>query len=216
MNIIPSIFVSDKKTFQKQIQSLDGIVDTAQIDIADGEFVEAVTWSHDHVDELLPLVPSSLNLELHLMVKNPLEELKKWQRAEAVIRIFVHYEAVEDLSDILPTLHAYGWEIGIAINPETPLSVLTPYLKEIKAVLFMGVTPGKQGQTFHLSTLKKIQDFRMADNGHWLAVDGGVNEKTITDIMLAGADAVCPGSAVFGNRKKPSTNIKELQKVCTV
>lgn len=213
MQIIPSLFVSDKKSFQKQLTGLGTSVNIIQIDIADGDFVDATTWSHNHAEEIQALLPFNLQVELHLMVRNPLEELKKWQKIEQVIRILVHYESVQNLHDILPTLHAYGWEIGIAINPNTPLWVLDPYLKEIKTVLFMGVMPGKQGQEFDASILQKIIDLRARGDNHFIEIDGGVNENTIPDILDAGADAICPGSAIFGNRRKPASNVATLQKL---
>src|SRR3990167_11298761 len=76
-----------------------------------------------------------MRVELHLMVKEPLNELKKWQSVEQVVRILVHYECMDNLKDIFPTLHAYGWDISIVLNPDTPIAALDPYLPEIKGVM---------------------------------------------------------------------------------
>lgn len=212
IHIIPSLLTADGKSFKKQVASLGNSVGMIQVDIADGKFVDNTTWSHDHAADIQQIVPADMDIELHLMVADALIELRNWQAVEQVSRIYVHIESEKNLADIMPTLHAYGWDIGLAINPDTEIDVLDPYLHEVKAVLFMGVTPGQQGQAFQPDILKKITAFRAAGHSHFVAVDGAVNEDTLPDIVAAGVDAVCPGSAIFGNRKKATTNVAAMRK----
>ena len=204
IEVIPSLLVQSKEEFTKKYRGLKTSVAMIQIDIADGLFVPNTTWADPDVVQNMV----KTDIELHLMVQDPLEELKKWQRVEQVKRIYVHYEST-DIKDILPTLHAYGWNIGIAINPQTESTVLEPYINEINAVMFMGVIPGKQGQPFIREVLDKIQIFRMRHPEMFVAIDGAVNNKTLPDIIEAGVDAVCPGSAIVGNGN-PAKNVKTM------
>lgn len=207
IQIIPSLLVQSQEEFIKKYTALNNAVDMIQIDIADGLFVPNTTWADPDVIQKTV----DTDIELHLMVSDPLEELKKWQRVEQVKRIYVHYESTH-LEDILPTLHAYGWQIGVAINPETPATILEPFANEIKAVLFMSVIPGKQGQPFIREVLEKITLFRMLHPDMYLSIDGAVNMKTIPDIVSVGVDAICPGSAIVGNGS-PEKNVHVMKKL---
>ena len=206
IEIIPSFLVQSEKEFTKKYTALKDSVDMIQVDIADGLFVPNTTWANPDVIKKIV----NLDIELHLMVSDPLEELKKWQTVEQVKRIFVHYEST-DLAEIMPTLHAYGWDIGIVLNPQTKSSVLEPFIDEIKAVMFMGVVPGKQGQPFIPEVLDKIKLFRLQHPEIFISIDGAVNNTTLPDIVETGVNAICPGRAIIG-KGSPEKNVQAMQK----
>lgn len=210
MQIIPTILVYSQKEFETQINLIQNHVPLVQHDIEDGIFVDNKTWSDPDVAQRL----TTCDIELHLMVSDPLEELKRWQKVEQVIRVLVHYESVKNLTDIMPTLHAYGWEIGIVLNPETNIKVLKPYIDEIKSVQFMTVHPGKQGQNFLPDVLKKIKKFHKKYPNMPIAVDGHVDETTIPDLIQAGITRFGVGSAIFGTAN-PVASLKQLEQLLT-
>lgn len=210
MHITPAILVHTKKEYKTQIEAIQDHVDIIQLDIADGKFVENVTWADPDVVKDV----TTCDIELHLMVADPLEELKRWQSTEQVTRILVHYESVKNLGDIMPTLHAYGWEIGIVLNPETNIDVLEPYIGEIKSVQFMTIHPGKQGQAFLPKVLTKIKKFHKKYPDMLIAVDGHVDENTIPDLLKAGVTRFGVGSAIFGT-DDPVDNLKKLTQLLT-
>ena len=209
IQIIPSLLVDSEDQFLKNYQGLEDSVAMIQIDIADGVFVESKTWA----DPAVIKKTVTIDCELHLMVESPMQELKKWQAVEQVKRILVHYESLKDLRAVMPTLHAYGWEIGLVLNPETSIDVLEPYIGDIRRVMFMGVQPGKQGQAFIPETLNRIRALKQKHPAMIIAVDGAVNEQTLSDLIAAGADAICPGSAIFGNEHTPSENVQRMQEM---
>lgn len=209
IQIIPSILVQTEQEFAKQIQALEGVLEIVQLDIADGKFVPNTTWADPEIVKEV----SKIDIELHLMVVDPLAELKKWSSVEQIKKVLIHYEAVDNLADIMPTLHAYGWEIGIVLNPDTPIEVLDPYLPEIQTVMFMGVVPGFQGQSLIPEVLKKIKKFTALHPDIFTELDGAVNETTLPDITKSGVKAVCPGSAIFGNERTPKENVQRMRKV---
>jgi len=79
--------------------------------------------------------------------------------------------------------------------------------------MFMGVHPGKQGQKLLPQVLANIQKFKTKYPHIFVELDGGINEKNLEKIIATEVDAICPGSAIFGNEKAPKTNIKNLQKI---
>ena len=210
MQIIPSILVKTKTEFKKQIETIQKYVSILQLDIADGKFVDNETWADPGVIK----DATTCDIELHLMVSDPLEELKRWQSTEQVKRILVHFESVKNLDDIMPTLHAYGWEIGIVLNPETDIDVLKPYIEEIKSVQFMTIHPGKQGQAFLPEVLEKIKKFHKKYPNMPIAADGHIDEITIPDLKKAGVTRFGVGSAIFGS-DDPIATIKKLELLLT-
>ncbi len=76
----------------------------------------------------------------------------------------------------------------------------------------LGVHPGSSGQSFDPAVLDKIHALREAHPMINIEVDGGVNEETIPEIVRAGANILCVGSAVFavGDPKENILKLKEL------
>lgn len=211
MKIIPSILVQSKEEFIHQITALDHAVDMIQIDIADGIFVSQKTWAEPQT--VSQVVPKDIHIELHLMIADPFAELKRWQDVPQVSRVLIPVESVSDVSLITPLTQDTSWDVGIVLNPETKLTTITPYLDLISVVMFMGVHPGKQGQTLMPEVLKKIQEFSEKKTGKRISLDGGVNENTLPDVIKAGADTVCPGSAIFRNDRTPKENVERMYRL---
>lgn len=209
MQIIPSILVQSKKEFEAQILEVQNHVDMVQIDIADGKFVPNTTWSDPDLAKNILVI----ECELHLMVHDPLSEAEKWKNVPQVKRALFHYESTADVNQTIEKLRQYGWDISIVLNPDTPAGVLEPYLDKIQGVMFMGVRPGFQGQKYISETTRRIKEFKAKGTDHFVELDGAVNKRTIHEIAQSGADAICPGSAVFGNKKTPEENIKKLKEL---
>ncbi|OIO19042.1 MAG: hypothetical protein CO029_00990 [Candidatus Magasanikbacteria bacterium CG_4_9_14_0_2_um_filter_41_10] len=210
IQIIPSILVPDEATFIAWSQAVEEVLPMIQLDIADGKFVPNDTWADpDVVSERL-----HIDCELHLMVADPLEEIRIWEEVPQVKRVLVHYESDPDnIKDILSQVQSYGWEVGLVLNPETPIDVVDDLIEDIDALMFMGVVPGKQGQRFIPETIDRIKEAREKFPRLFIELDGAVNEDTIEDIVNAGVSAVCPGSAIFGNERKPAENVKRMREL---
>ena len=209
MEIIPSILVTSEQRFIEQVTAVQSVLNMIQLDIADGEFVPNKTWADPKVVE----EHAKIDVELHLMVSDPMREMERWSATEQIKRVFVHFEAVKNLKEVLATIHEYGWDAGVVLNPETSHEVIDEYLSDIQAVMFMGVNPGFQKQKLIPEVLEKITDFKSLYPAHYVSIDGGVNEETLPDIFAAGADAICPGSAIFGNERMPEENIQRMREI---
>ncbi len=217
IQIIPSVLVKSADEFKAQIFGLKNSVSTIQLDIADGIFVPGTTWAEPE------FVKNNCNLdiELHLMVKDPLEELKKWTEVEQIKRVLIHYESFAGTTeqknylilDTITFIDENDWQVGMVLNPETPYEMVEPYLEKIQSVMFMGVTPGKQGQGLIPEVLDNIINFNIDYPDMFTEIDGAVNEDTLPKIIKTGIKAICPGSAVFGNERTPEENVKRMEEI---
>ena len=115
--------------------------------------------------------------------------------------ITFHPEATLHVHRTIQEIKSYGCDVGIALNPATPLDVLDWILPELDLVLIMSVNPGFGGQAFLPAALDKLRQARakIAGCSHpiRLQIDGGVNPDTIGAIAAAGADTFVAGSAIF-------------------
>lgn len=189
--IIPAILVPTFEQFKEQINRLEGIFDLAQIDVMDGEFVPSKSFEEiEKINEIENLP----DLELHLMVKYPLAELEKWTNIKNIKKIIFHIESDNDPGQIINFARGKCWQVGIAINPETPIKKIMPYLEKINQILFLTVNPGKQGSPFLPEVGEKIKEFAKLDPRPLIAVDGGINAGNITEIKSWGVEIFCVGS----------------------
>jgi len=178
-------------------------------DIADGKFTAHRTWGSPEELERLKIENCKLKIdfEVHLMVENPEALIKDWLAAGAK-RIIVHLEKF-NLSKFNFDRDFFDREIGLAINPETPVKKLIPYLDKIKFVQILAVQPGLGGQKFQSVVLEKIKFLKKSYSDVIIEVDGGVNLENAKLIKEAGADILAAGSYIFKN-SKPEKAYQEL------
>ena len=210
VQIIPSILVKSKSEFLSQIIAIENSVAMVQIDIGDGKFVPNTTWYNPEVtrDNL------KMDAELHLMVSDPLSVSKQWLNVPQLERILVHYESIRDLKNTIEQLlQLNDWQIGVVLNPATNPVAIESYLPQLSSVMFMGIHPGFQGQPIIPEVLLRIREFKNKHPETFVEIDGGVSEKTLSKIITAGVDAICPGSAVFRNERTPAENIARLKRL---
>jgi len=212
MIIIPSILVFSKKEFKKQIKTAENTVAMIQIDLSDGAFTPRATWAYLKPKPARKYL-KKIDFELHLMVTDPLKIIKDWADHPRLKRVLFHYETAADPVALAAEIKAKNLAVGLVLSPETDLNLIRPSVDQFNLIMLMGVRPGAQGQEFIPQTIERIKQIRASFRTILISVDGGVNEKTILPIVQAGADIVCPGSAVFGNDRSPAENISRLKKL---
>jgi len=189
--IVPAILVPKFSEFKEQLKKVQNIFPLVQIDVCDGLFVKTKTFKERLEINKLRL-PCSL--ELHLMVKNPLKELQKWEKVKNIFRVYIHTEALQNNFDKIDNIvRKNGWQLGLVLNPETKIDKITKYLDKIDAVLFMTVHPGLQGQKLLKPILKKIKYFTTQNKKILVAADGGINLENIVNLKKAGVVEFCIG-----------------------
>ena len=190
--VVPAILTDDSAKLEKMVRQAETFTSYVQIDIMDGQFVPSRSIGWKEIDDL------SINLEwdAHLMVLNSEECIASFHRAGAQ-RITFHYEATENPQKIITQIKELGLEVGIAINPETPVSAITTLADKVDTVLFLSVHPGFYGSEFIPEVLDKIREFRILNPDLEIGLDGGVKESNIAEVARSGANSIYVGSAIF-------------------
>ncbi len=207
--LIPVINTKTTQKLKERINLLKNFDGIFQIDIADGKFTSWKTWNSPEILKKIKKIKGKF--ELHLMVFNPEQVLPYWLESSPK-RVIIHHEAIKDFSFIYELCHKDGVELGIAINPETPFTVLDQYLEKIDIVVALGVNPGPSGQKFEWYVLDRIQEFKRKYPEILCQIDGGVNEENLEEIKKSGVDFVAVGSAIFDG-KDPLKKIQCFKKM---
>lgn len=180
--------------------------DFLHIDVMDGNFVPDKKFPIEVLKDIKTI--NKKPLDVHLMVDD-LEQVKKYALLKPEYLTF-HVEILENY-EIIDYIKSLGVKVGLAINPDTNVELLTPYLDDIDMVLFMSVEPGKGGQTFKEEVIEKVKRLKKyAPSEVIISIDGGVNDKTISLCKYAGCDMVVSGSFVT-NSLKYDEKISELR-----
>jgi ribulose-phosphate 3-epimerase len=178
--------------------------DAIHIDIMDGHFVKNLTFGPKAVAAIRQ--HTSLFLDVHLMMYNPFDYIEKFIE-EGADGITFHVEATENVEEILDYIRKCNKKAGLAINPETPFSMIEPYVEQCDLVLVMSVHPGFGGQNFIPKVLEKIQRVKILHEELKkqkkglppldIQVDGGIEPKTAKLCCEAGANFLVSGHYLF-------------------
>lgn len=173
--------------------------DMYHLDVMDGKFVKNKSIDHAYVEQLRE--KSALLFDVHLMIENAEKVVKKYIKAGANI-ISLQYEAFKDenlLIKTLKTIKNSGVMVGIAIDIDTDINVLTPIMKYVDMVLVLCVKVGKGGQEFNKSAIKKIKTLRGEYPDILIEADGGINDVSAPAVVRAGADILVSGHYIYSN-----------------
>ena len=189
--------MSSQLDYIKKMQTYGA--DMYHLDVMDGLFVKNQTVDYTYLEQLN--MSSVLLFDVHLMVQYPTKVISKYAKFGANI-LTIHYEAFANDKLFIKTLkkiRKLGMMAGIAIDVDTKVEVIEPFLKYCDLVLVMTVKAGKGGQSFNEGALKKIRNIRKLYPNILIEVDGGITPETGAKCVKAGADILVSGSYIYNN-----------------
>lgn len=203
LKISPSILSADFMNLERDIRVIEqGGADFVHVDVMDGHFVPNLTIGVPVVKQLKNI--TSLPLDVHLMIDNPMEELSWYLEAGADI-VTAHIEAFENESQVrefIGRVRDFGARPALTLKPDCPVESLRPFIADIDMVLVMSVFPGFSGQSYIEGSedrVAQVAEWAKGENPRLLIeVDGGISASRTAGLVCAkGADVLVAGSGVF-------------------
>ena len=211
IRIAPSILSANFASLGDDIRKVEEAgAQVLHIDVMDGHFVPNITIGPVVLKSIRKV--TGLPLDVHLMISDPDKYIPAFVDAGADM-ITVHAEATIHLDRTLNFIRSHKVGVGVSINPATPVSTIQHVFGLLDMLLIMSVNPGFGGQAFIPYSLEKIRQARkiITENRHACAieVDGGIDLKTLPEVVKAGANVLVVGNAIFGH-PDPAARVKEM------
>ena len=214
---------TDFSELKRRSELLASFAPHVQLDISDGLFSPVVSWPYQSSQwnelkvmaehgEQLPY-SEQMMYEAHLMVEDP-DELGLLLIRMGAKRVMGHVEAFATSDKARKTLDLWrhsSAEVGLAVLFGTSLEVIKPLVPACDVVLMMSITMiGKQGAQYEPGILDRVAKLHAEYPDALIAVDGGVSEKNIADLVRVGVRRFSVGSAIM-KREDPKAAYEELK-----
>ena len=216
IQISPSILSADFSQLGSEIKRLEeGGADMIHVDVMDGHFVPNLTIGPPVIKALRN--HCSLKFDVHLMISPVHKYIEAYANAGADI-ITIHPEATENLENSIKKIKELNKKVGVSLNPESKISLITNLLDQIDLVLIMSVNPGFGGQKFIPEVLDKIKELNKIQKeknlNYDIEIDGGINFDNCKIAIEAGANILVSGTTVFKSNDgdiKKNINLLKLK-----
>jgi ribulose-phosphate 3-epimerase len=210
IKIAPSMVDADLTNLRDAIAELEaGGVDRLHFDVADGHFVPNIMLGPYLAAAVAKC--ATVPVGAHLMVTDPVKYAPAFVKA-GCDTVFLHPEAVEDLSAAVAAVKDMGVAVGAALKPHTPAEAVESVVGQLDCVMAMTVEPGFSGQGFMEEGCHKIPTLRrMFGSDIDIYVDGGVGPSTAGIAVRYGANVLVAASAVFRTDVPPGQAVQRLR-----
>lgn len=211
--VSPSILAANFLSLGKDCEWLNNSnADWYHLDIMDGLFVPNISYGMPVVQAIQSVAKKPL--DVHLMIEKPERYIQTFADLGAEF-LTVHWEASTHLHRTLHAIKQAGMKAGVALNPHTPVELLSDIITAVDLLLIMSVNPGFGGQNFIENTYHKIEKAKKLIQAKaaqtLIEVDGGVNTQNARKLIDAGADVLVAGSAIFGSEDRDAV-VEQLKK----
>ncbi|MFN5336290.1 MAG: ribulose-phosphate 3-epimerase [Bacteroidota bacterium] len=212
--VAPSILAADFANLQRDVEMLNvSEADYIHVDVMDGVFVPNISFGIPVTEAIAR--HATKPLDVHLMIVHPEKYLAAFRKAGAD-SLTVHVEATDRLSETLNEIRSLGAKAGVAINPESPISLLKEVVLEVDLICVMSVNPGFGGQKFMETSYAKVSELKeillRKGSKAKIEVDGGIGDQQASRLIQAGADILVAGSYIF-KANDPLACIADLKRI---
>jgi len=214
MILAPSLLAADFLHLENDIEMINrSDADWLHLDIMDGVFVPNISFGLPTIEQFSKLVNKPI--DSHLMIVEPQKFISKFRDFGTHI-LTVHYEACTHLHRVVMQIKEAGMKAGVALNPHTPVEVLSDILNDLDMVLIMSVNPGFGGQSFIQQSINKVLRLKkmIAERNlqTLIEVDGGIDMETGKQMLQAGATVLVAGNYIFKSTN-PIKTIAEMKQI---
>ena len=161
--------------------------DYLHIDVMDNTFTNSSSFDINSFNDI------SINkkIDVHIMSDNIDKLVDDFSRLNPEFITF-HVEIGSTL-EYINKIKNKGIKVGIAVNPNTDIEKVYPYLEMVDLILIMSVNPGKGGQKFMPEVICKMQELKeiQPDYKFLIEADGGISDETIKYISNYVDISVC-------------------------
>ena len=192
--IMPSTLCFDMRRPDTYALFKSGDISIIHVDIMDGLYVDRIVGNIDELKQIRAMTDA--HLHVHLMTESP--DIWAADAIAAGADTVIVSTNTSGLRAALREIRGAGRRAGVALNPESPVSILTPIIRDVDEIMVMSVAPGAAGQKFDDGALKKIRILAATRKKYNLkftiSVDGGINADTAAPCWTAGANLLVSGS----------------------
>ena len=205
VTISASLMCVDWLNARKEIEILNQEkVDYLHIDVIDGKYAPDFTMGTSIINCFRDIFDGPF--DHHLMVEEPSNLFDTFEIRPGD-RFCMHPECCRNLHRDLIELRKKGAQVGVALSPATPITVLDYVIEDLDFVLLMTVNPGFKGQALVPQAITKIKDLKEYISKRNLeidiSVDGNVNIENIPSMVSNGGDTLISGSSGMFFKDKP-------------
>lgn len=196
--IIPAVIPKSQEQLARDLATLS-FQNNLQIDVVDGRFTPFVSWPYEPKGKVTDAkaILQPFSFEVDLMVLDSTASGEAWIEAGAR-RLIFHLESLANPEEAIVLAKKGGVEIGLALQNDTPLSALGPYITDINFVQLMGIAKiGAQGEAFDERVLPRVTELRKQYPELTISIDGAVGKENIAALKRSGVSRFVVGSAIL-------------------
>ena len=212
VKVAPSLLAANFSCLSEEVRKVEEAgAEMLHLDVMDGHLVPNISFGVCVIESLRKI--SKMQFDAHLMIENPEKYVQAFREAGADYIVF-HIEAAKEPKPLLKQIRDLGAKAGIAVDAQTSVSEILPYLSDADLALVMSVKAGFAGQKFMPECLEKVRAVKEAkDREHLdleIQIDGGINPENAKLAVEAGAEILVAGSAVF-RAEDPAKAVRQIK-----